>query len=454
MMAEAVGTENELARLRAEAHCAQAKVALAAAAESGPRGPHALSRIFEEKLVLLECEERRIRGPQYDGLRQELSVEFGIVHSTLTKMLRRGKKRLEAGEPATTAALEKAAAAKAVKAVKAALENAAAAKAARSEKVLETEATKASAAQMAAALEAAAQKAALEKAASVEAVAAKAALEKAAVVEAVLAKAALEKAAAVKAVAAKAASEKTAAVEAVAAKMAAEKAAAVEAATKRATAAEREVEHLSKRLASERLEPMRTPAERRRPCGAVNLFPGVTMLCQVLPAGVCAAELPALEAVARNAEKIFNPDEKRRQQQVPAAQPAAAAMHEALRRAGELKGREEGGYNVIHSRKGCKQQEWHSDYDPGAVARCCKKPRSAILCLEAGTRLWVIVNGVAVEVQLEVGDILLFDGDVVHAGAAYAYANTRLHVYLDVRGVEHRELDTTYLRKERRLVRS
>ena len=213
VMAEAVGTENELARLRAEAHCAQAKVALAAAAESGPRGPHALSRIFEEKLVLLECEERRIRGPQYDGLRQELSVEFGIVHSTLTKMLWRGKKRLEAGEPATTAALEKAAAAKAVKAVKAALENAAAAKAARSEKVLETEATKASAAQMAAALEAAAQKAALEKAASVEAVAAKAALEKAAAVKAVAAKAASEKAAAVEAVAAKAASEKAAAVE-------------------------------------------------------------------------------------------------------------------------------------------------------------------------------------------------------------------------------------------------
>ena len=48
-----------------------------------------------------------------------------------------------------------------------------------------------------------------------------------------------------------------------------------------------------------------------------------------------------------------------------------------------------------------------------------------------------VVNGVAVEVQLEMGDIVLFDGDVVHAGAAYAEANTRLHVYLDVHGVEH-----------------
>ena len=98
----------------------------------------------------------------------------------------------------------------------------------------------------------------------------------------------------------------------------------------------------------------------------------------------------------------------------------------------------------MHSRKGCLQQGWHTDYDPTAVAQRRRKPRSAILALEAGARLWVVVNGVAVEVQLEVGDILLFDGDVVHAGAAYAKANTRLHVYLDVRGVEH-EANGTFL---------
>ena len=51
-----------------------------------------------------------------------------------------------------------------------------------------------------------------------------------------------------------------------------------------------------------------------------------------------------------------------------------------------------------------------------------------------------------VEVHIEVGDILLFDGDVVHAGAAYTSANTRLHVYLDVAGVGH-EANTTYLVK-------
>ena len=37
---------------------------------------------------------------------------------------------------------------------------------------------------------------------------------------------------------------------------------------------------------------------------------------------------------------------------------------------------------------------------------------------------------------LEPGDVLVFDGDVVHAGAAYRAPNTRVHVYLDVPSVK------------------
>ena len=119
-------------------------------------------------------------------------------------------------------------------------------------------------------------------------------------------------------------------------------------------------------------------------------------------------------------------------------------MHAAPRKAGELREREASAYNAIHSRRGCRQQDWHTDYNPADVRRKRRKPRSAIMCLETGSRLWIAVDGVAVEVKLEVGDILLFDGDVVHAGAAYAWANTRLHVYLDVLGVRH-VLNETYL---------
>ena len=42
---------------------------------------------------------------------------------------------------------------------------------------------------------------------------------------------------------------------------------------------------------------------------------------------------------------------------------------------------------------------------------------------------------IGVEVLLHAGEVLLFDADVIHAGAAYTErANTRLHVYLDVEG--------------------
>ena len=46
---------------------------------------------------------------------------------------------------------------------------------------------------------------------------------------------------------------------------------------------------------------------------------------------------------------------------------------------------------------------------------------------------------------LQPGDVLLFDGYTVHAGASYAKPNTRLFVYLDVPGVVREKTDSTYL---------
>ena len=62
------------------------------------------------------------------------------------------------------------------------------------------------------------------------------------------------------------------------------------------------------------------------------------------------------------------------------------------------------------------------------------KPASAILALQAGTRLYVYdeIARTDVPVALGPGDMLVFDGDVAHHGAWYATRNTRVHVYLDV----------------------
>ena len=56
---------------------------------------------------------------------------------------------------------------------------------------------------------------------------------------------------------------------------------------------------------------------------------------------------------------------------------------------------------------------------------------SLILCF-----LELLVDeGESVEVHLEKGEVLIFDGDLVHAGAAYVKSNVRVHVYLYACGV-------------------
>ncbi len=83
----------------------------------------------------------------------------------------------------------------------------------------------------------------------------------------------------------------------------------------------------------------------------------------------------------------------------------------------------------LYSLKGCEHQPWHTDYNPNKrkrdtlsirELRDSQKPKGVIWAVEKGTRLMVVgENGESVEVHLEVGDVLIFDGDLVHAGAAY-----------------------------------
>jgi ectoine hydroxylase-related dioxygenase (phytanoyl-CoA dioxygenase family) len=52
---------------------------------------------------------------------------------------------------------------------------------------------------------------------------------------------------------------------------------------------------------------------------------------------------------------------------------------------------------------------------------------------------------------LNPGDLLVFDGDVSHAGASYALPNTRVHVYLDVPGLK-REAGVVWFKRIRHRV--
>lgn len=126
---------------------------------------------------------------------------------------------------------------------------------------------------------------------------------------------------------------------------------------------------------------------------------------------------------------IFNPDRKRLQCQLKVSHPFYKKFARVLENIGIVRGRTLGPMVVIHSKEGCKRQRWHYDYDPDLVKKSRKKPCGVLLALEEGTTLSIYGEG---DVSLNIGDCLVFDGDLVHAGSAYERANTRVHMFLDV----------------------
>ena len=100
------------------------------------------------------------------------------------------------------------------------------------------------------------------------------------------------------------------------------------------------------------------------------------------------------------------------------------------------------------------RQPAHSDASPPAdgAARPLESladadmPLSAMLAVQQGTRLWVYPSGcdadaadaeeagavvAPVLIELELGDLLVWRGDLVHAGAGYAEEHVRVHAYID-----------------------
>ena len=78
-------------------------------------------------------------------------------------------------------------------------------------------------------------------------------------------------------------------------------------------------------------------------------------------------------------------------------------------------------------------------------------PGAMMLSLQEDTRLYTygwqsqgVLTSDEKVLTLGVGDLLLFRGDLVHAGAEYTQQNTRVHVYLDIKGIK-RSSDTTNL---------
>lgn len=185
---------------------------------------------------------------------------------------------------------------------------------------------------------------------------------------------------------------------------------------------------------------MRTRASIRREhemavkhLGGFRVFPGCVRVDPV--------DVESMHAIGKSQwVNIFNPDRRRRQAALPIDAPIVQRLLGALEHAGLLVGRSVHDAVVIVSEAGCGIQEWHRDYDPEAYRGCTIKPLAVLLSCEEGGR-WIHEHG---EVALGAGDVVVFDGDVVHRGAPYRNRHMRVHVYLD--SPECRRMpDATYL---------
>ena len=88
------------------------------------------------------------------------------------------------------------------------------------------------------------------------------------------------------------------------------------------------------------------------------------------------------------------------------------------------------GITLVRASAGCPQQYGHCDRATEQSLShlpLAKVPLSALVALQDDTRL--VVNGV--EISIAANEMVIFRGDLCHAGAGYAQCNTRLHAYLD-----------------------
>tara|TARA_B110000008_G_scaffold279437_1_gene326487 strand:- start:34 stop:582 length:549 start_codon:yes stop_codon:yes gene_type:complete len=135
---------------------------------------------------------------------------------------------------------------------------------------------------------------------------------------------------------------------------------------------------------------------------------------------------------------VFNPDKKRFQRDITRDNKLIEKVLHFLTTKGLTRNRYFGGAVVLHSEKHCKKQYYHTDYDPDKLHNARYKPAGVIVALENDTKFMTPAK----VYYLKKGDVLIFEGDIVHCGASYTKPNTRIHIYLDVIDVKREENKT------------
>jgi hypothetical protein len=112
-------------------------------------------------------------------------------------------------------------------------------------------------------------------------------------------------------------------------------------------------------------------------------------------------------------------------------------------------------WHAVRSLPGGEKQPPHTDYSfPLGFAHLdhVNMPAGLIVALEPGTHLYVYGwNRLCADMReekilkLDVGDAIIFRGDLIHAGGAYTTDNIRLHAYLDAPALKRPSNDTSLI---------
>ncbi len=130
--------------------------------------------------------------------------------------------------------------------------------------------------------------------------------------------------------------------------------------------------------------------------------------------------------------------------QPPFLQNISALTYEAMRKVFKCDFKQSYA-SVLFSKPGCAQQDFHYDYPPDRFTSW--KSFGCIVFLEDGGKLLIKRGKQILQPTFKRGDIVVFRGTKLHAGAAYDSENLRIHYYFDCLcdvKIKVRSIDATY----------
>lgn len=142
-----------------------------------------------------------------------------------------------------------------------------------------------------------------------------------------------------------------------------------------------------------------------------------------------AEKKKTLQAVSNSFDTVEK-DSKRKQVELNANEKHVKMWLNKLASLGENLGEVQ--CRIMYSETGCPEQEFHRDYDPALTNE--NTPRVALLAIQNETPIHLVDEhrNKMYTVTLNRGDCVVFDGRMIHAGAAFDKDNIRVHAYLNL----------------------